>query len=45
MAQKTTLKNFEAIFPKLEEALLEHAASYKLPKVEADWYKKVGWCS
>lgn len=41
MAQKTTLKEFESVYPKLEEALLEHAKSYKLPQVELDWYKKV----
>lgn len=41
MAQKTTLKEFESIFPKLEEALLEQAKAYNLPQKEADWYKKV----
>ena len=41
MAQKTTLKEFESVYPKLEEALLEHAKSYKLPQAELDWYKKV----
>ncbi|KAK0635207.1 isoprenoid synthase domain-containing protein [Bombardia bombarda] len=39
MAQKTTLKEFESIFPKLEAALLDHAKSYKLPQKELDWYK------
>ncbi|KAJ9148332.1 Farnesyl pyrophosphate synthase [Pleurostoma richardsiae] len=39
MAQKTTLKEFEAVFPKLEEVLLEHAAKYNLPKEQVDWYK------
>ena len=42
MAQKTTLKEFESIFPKLEEVLLEHAKSYNLPQTELDWYKQVG---
>jgi farnesyl diphosphate synthase len=41
MAQKTTLKEFEAVFPKLEEALLDHAKKYNLPKTELEWYKKV----
>lgn len=41
MAQKTTLKEFEAVYPKLEEALLDHAKSYKLPEKELEWLKKV----
>ncbi|KAH6611238.1 hypothetical protein Trco_001258 [Trichoderma cornu-damae] len=40
MAQKTTLKEFEAVYPKLEEALLDHARSYKLPAAELNWLKK-----
>ncbi|KAK4149452.1 farnesyl pyrophosphate synthase [Chaetomidium leptoderma] len=40
MAQKTTIKEFEAVFPKLEAVLLEHANSYKLPKQALDWYKQ-----
>ncbi|KAK3325396.1 isoprenoid synthase domain-containing protein [Apodospora peruviana] len=40
MAQKTTLQEFESVFPKLEEALLEHARSYKLPAKELEWYKR-----
>ncbi|KAI5461365.1 isoprenoid synthase domain-containing protein [Mariannaea sp. PMI_226] len=40
MAQKTTLKEFESVYPKLEEALLDHARSYKLPQEQLDWYKK-----
>lgn len=42
MAQKTTLQEFESVFPKLQEALLEHAKSYKLPQEQLDWYRKVG---
>lgn len=42
MAQKTTLKEFESVFPKLEEALVEHAKSFKLPEKELAWYKAVG---
>lgn len=41
MAKQTTLKEFEAVYPKLEEALLDHAKSYKLPQAELEWYKKV----
>jgi hypothetical protein len=41
MAQKTTLKEFEAVFPKLEEALVEHAKSYNLPEQALEWYKRV----
>ncbi|ROW02619.1 hypothetical protein VSDG_01628 [Cytospora chrysosperma] len=40
MAQKTTLKEFEAVFPKLEADLLEQAQKYGLPKGELEWYKK-----
>ncbi|KAL6875334.1 terpenoid synthase [Trichoderma longibrachiatum] len=40
MAQKTTLKEFESVYPKLEEALLDHARSYKLPEKELNWFKK-----
>ncbi len=41
MAQKTTIQEFESVFPKLEEVLLEHANSYKLPAQALEWYKKV----
>jgi hypothetical protein len=41
MAQKTTLQEFESVFPKLEAALLDHAKTYKLPQEQLDWYKKV----
>ena len=41
MAKKTTLKEFESVFPKLEEVLLEHAKSYNLPGQALEWYKKV----
>ncbi|KAL7903420.1 terpenoid synthase [Trichoderma sp. SZMC 28014] len=40
MAQKTTLKEFESVWPKLEEALLDHARSYKLPAAELTWFKR-----
>lgn len=38
---RTTLQQFEAVFPKLEADLLEWAKSYKLPQQQLDWYKKV----
>lgn len=41
MAKKTTLKEFESVFPKLEAALLDQVKSYKLPQAEVDWYKVV----
>ena len=41
MAQQTTIGEFEAVFPKLEEVLLEHAQSYKLPAQALEWYKNV----
>ncbi|KAI0429501.1 farnesyl pyrophosphate synthetase [Xylaria sp. FL1042] len=40
MATKTTLKEFEAVFPKLEEDLLSWAQQYKLPQQYLEWYKK-----
>ncbi|KAK5993440.1 Farnesyl pyrophosphate synthase [Cladobotryum mycophilum] len=40
MAQRTTLKEFESVWPKLQEALLDHAKSYKLPEAELNWFKK-----
>ncbi|KAJ0116259.1 farnesyl pyrophosphate synthetase [Diaporthe amygdali] len=39
MAQRTTLKEFEAVFPKLEADLVEHAQKYNLPQKQLDWYK------
>jgi len=44
MAQKTTLKEFESVYPKLEEALLDQAKGYKLPARELEWYKRVSSC-
>lgn len=38
---KTTLGEFESVFPKLEEVLLEHAKSYNLPTQALGWYKLV----
>ncbi|KAH8888895.1 farnesyl pyrophosphate synthetase [Thozetella sp. PMI_491] len=40
MAQKATLKEFESVFPKLEEAILESAKKYNLPQTELDWLKQ-----
>jgi len=41
MAKTTTLKEFESIFPKLVEDLLDHANKYKLPEEFVTWYKVV----
>ena len=41
MAKKTNIKEFEGVFTKLEEVLLDHAKSYDLPEAEIAWYKKV----
>lgn len=41
MAKKTTLKEFESVFPKLEEDLLAWVKQYNLPQEQQDWYKKV----
>lgn len=40
MAQKTTLKEFESVFPKLMENLLEDTQKYNLPKEQQEWFKK-----
>ncbi len=42
MARTTTLKEFESVFPKLVEDLLDHAKSYNLPDEFVNWYKAVG---
>ena len=41
MAKTTTLKEFESVFPKLVEDLLDHAKFYKLPEEFVAWYKAV----
>ena len=41
MAQTTTLKEFESIFPILVEDLLAHSKQYGLPQIALDWYKAV----
>ncbi|XXH00542.1 hypothetical protein Hte_006890 [Hypoxylon texense] len=41
MAKKTTLKEFESVFPKLEEDLLAWVKQYNLPQEQQDWYKKM----
>lgn len=41
MAQTTTLKEFEAVFPRLVEDILDHAKQYKLPDQFVDWLKAV----
>jgi farnesyl diphosphate synthase len=40
MAKRTTLQEFEAVWPKVREAILDHARSYKLPADELEWFKK-----
>ncbi|KAG9255430.1 farnesyl pyrophosphate synthetase [Emericellopsis atlantica] len=40
MAKQTTIKEFEAVYEKLQETLLDHAKSYKLPQTELEWYKQ-----
>ncbi|KXJ93216.1 isoprenoid synthase domain-containing protein [Microdochium bolleyi] len=40
MAQQTTLQEFESVFPKLEQDLIEWAKKYNLPKEQLDWYTK-----
>ncbi|KAI9149303.1 Farnesyl pyrophosphate synthase [Paramyrothecium foliicola] len=39
MAKRTTLQEFESVWPKLEDAILDHARSYKLPAKELEWLK------
>jgi len=41
MAKTTTLKEFESVFPKLVDDLLEHAKKYNLPEEFVVWYKAV----
>ncbi len=41
MAQATTLKEFETVFPTLAEDLLAHAKQYGAPQMALDWYKAV----
>jgi len=40
MAQQTTLKEFESVFPRLEQDLVDWAKQYKLPQEQLDWYTK-----
>jgi farnesyl diphosphate synthase len=40
MAKKTTLKEFEAVFPKLEEVLVQHVRKYNLPDEQVNWFKE-----
>ena len=44
MAKTTTLKEFESVFPRLVEDLLDHAKSYNLPEDFVKWYKAVSQC-
>ena len=42
MAKTTTLKEFESIFPRLTEDILDDAKKYNLPEAFVEWYKAVG---
>ncbi|CAJ2507244.1 Uu.00g084300.m01.CDS01 [Anthostomella pinea] len=39
MAKQTTIKEFEAVFPKLQDDVLSWAKQYNLPQQQLDWYK------
>lgn len=39
MAKTTTLQEFESVFPKLVEDILDHAKQYKLPEEFVNWFK------
>lgn len=41
MAKSTTLKEFESVFPRLVEDILDASKQYKLPADFVEWYKKV----
>jgi farnesyl diphosphate synthase len=41
MAKQTTLKEFESVWPKLEEAILDKARAVSLPERELEWFQKV----
>lgn len=41
MAQRVTLQQFESVYPKLKEAILDHAKSYNLPEGELKHYIRV----
>ena len=41
MAKTTTLKEFESVFPKLVDDILNHAKQYKLPEEFVAWFKAV----
>ncbi|KAL5604121.1 hypothetical protein BROUX41_002110 [Berkeleyomyces rouxiae] len=40
MAQKITREQFEADFPKLVDAIMEHCDQYKLPEEFKDWFHR-----
>ncbi|KAH7318478.1 farnesyl pyrophosphate synthetase [Stachybotrys elegans] len=39
MATRTTLAEFESVWPKLQDAIVEEASNYNLPKQAVDWLK------
>lgn len=41
MAAPTPRAAFEAVFPSLREAMLDHAKKYNLPENALEWFSKV----
>jgi farnesyl diphosphate synthase len=41
MPSTTSRAAFEAVFPSLAEAMLDHAKKYNLPQNAQDWFSKV----
>jgi farnesyl diphosphate synthase len=41
MASTTKRADFEAIFPKLAQDILDHAKRYNLPDNALEWFEKV----
>jgi hypothetical protein len=39
---KTTLSEFELVFPKLVDDLCDHAKSYNIPENGLKWFREVG---
>jgi hypothetical protein len=42
MAKKTTRAEFESVFPKITEDILDDAKKYNLPEAFVEWYRAVG---
>ena len=41
MAKRTTLQEFEAVFPTLEKVLVDDIAKYGLPEAYVEWFRRV----